>query len=84
MVLNITLISLPYKILRINLQVNLRTLKTNLQAPFIGFLDERRVHKTENDGSIELLFGCRNHDSFIYKDELDMFKYDATLVRDFS
>ena len=55
-----------------------------MQAPFIGFLEERRVHKTENDGSIELLFGCRNHDSFIYKDELDMFKYDATLVRDFS
>ena len=30
-------------------------------------------------GKIELYFGCRNFDSFIYREELDMFKADGTL-----
>ena len=47
-----------------------------------GFLEERRARKLSGEsnlGEIELLFGCRNEDSFIYKTELEMFKSDGTL-----
>ena len=52
-------------------------------APFIGFLEERRARRLGADGGvfgeIELYFGCRNEDAFIYKSELEMFKSDGTL-----
>ena len=47
-----------------------------------GFLEERRARKLSGEtslGNIDLLFGCRNEDSFIYKSELEMFKSDGTL-----
>ena len=58
-------------------------------APFIGFLAERRRRKSSYQvhseaisslGPIDVIFGCRNKDSFLYKSELDSFKADKTLV----
>ena len=52
-----------------------------IKAPFIGFLEERRAHCGNSEhGAIHVFFGCRNTDSFIYKQELENFKGENILV----